>query len=79
MPIVMHPSIIESQGASKRTEIVGNIIYKGRALPGSLTSDPVWLITKLDATDGGQFPELHPDGKLSYTNIWDNRATLIYL
>lgn len=23
---------------------------------------------------GGEYPELHPDGKVSYTNIWNDRA-----
>lgn len=72
------PSIIEPQGASTRLEIVDDIIYKGTAVPGSSTADPVWLITKLDATDGGEYPELHPDGKASFTNIWDARVSLIY-
>lgn len=79
MTILMNPSIIEKGGASKRTEILGNIIYTGRAAPGSLTSDPVWLITRLDVTDGGEIPELHPGGKAGFTNIWDNRASLVYL
>ncbi len=72
------PSIIEPQGASTRVEIVGDIIYMGRAVPGSLITDPVWLITKLDAADGGEYPELHPNGKASFTNIWEDRALLVY-
>lgn len=79
MAILSNPSILEPQGASTRVEINGDTIYMGRAVPGSSTADPVWLITKLDSTDGGEYPELHPDGKVSYTNIWDDRATLNYL
>lgn len=78
MSIIMNPSIGEPQGASTRTEIVGDIVYSGRALPGSSVADPVWLITKMDLTDGGQLPEIHPDGKVGYTNIWNDRASLIY-
>lgn len=78
MTILLNPSIIEPQGASARLKIDGDIIYKGTAAPGSLTSDPVWLITRLDATDGGEYPELHPNGKVSFTNIWDDRAILSY-
>lgn len=76
--ILMNPSIIEPGGASTRTEIVGNIIYSGRAAPGASETDPVWLITKLDTTTGGAFPEIHPDGKATFTHIWGNRASLIY-
>lgn len=72
------PTLIEPQGASTRLQIVGDIIYTGVAEPGASTADPVWLITKLDATDGGEYPELHPDGIARYINVWDDRATLIY-
>ncbi len=78
MTRLSNPSIIEPQGASTRVEIDGDIIYTGRAVPGSSTADSVWLITKLDATVGGEYPELHPDGKASFTNTWDDRVSLVY-
>ncbi len=78
MSILRIPSIGENQGASTRTEIMEDTIYSGKALPGSLESEPVWLITRMDITDGGQYPELHPDGKVSFTNAWTDRTTLIY-
>ncbi len=64
---------------TKRTEIVGDIIYMGRAKPGALDSDPVWLISRLNIEDDGQYPRLYPDGIASFTNVWNDRATLTYL
>ncbi len=61
-----------------RLQIDGNLVYSGSAQPGALTADPVWLITRLDTTDGGEFPELHPNGKAEFANSWDDRATLPY-
>lgn len=78
MTIARMPSIIEQGGSTIRTDIAGDLIYSGRAIPGSSNADPVWLITRLDATDGGDFPELHPNGIASFTNVWDDRASLTY-
>lgn len=79
MTILMNPSILESQGASTRLDTSEtDIIYQGRAVPGSLASDPVWLITKMNVADGGEYPELHPNGKADYTNVWNDRVSLIY-
>lgn len=79
MSVLFVPSIIEPQGASTRLQIVGDIIYTGRAPSGSSTADPVWLITRMDVTEGGEYPELHPDGLVSFVSVWDDRATLTYL
>lgn len=71
------PSIIEEGGASTRTEVTTDFVYSGRAVPGSLDSASVWLITRLALTTG-DYAELHPDGRASFTNIWANRASLNY-
>lgn len=78
MTIAYNPGINEAGGASNRLKIEGTIIYTGKAVPGASTSDPVWLITRLDTADGGEFPELHPNGRASFTNIWNDYASLNY-
>lgn len=71
------PSILEKGGASTRTDVTTDFVYSGRAIPGSSSSAPVWLITRLDLNIG-DLAKLHPDGKASFTNIWDDRASLNY-
>lgn len=62
-----------------------NLIYKGFARPGTLTSAPFWQIAKL-AYDGSnnvlsiKWP-LNSEGASSnfYEFIWDDRATYTYI
>lgn len=69
---------LKPSALTTRMHIDGDFVYAGSATPGSLTSASVWMITRLDTTDGGEFPELHPNGKAEFVNSWDNRATLSY-
>lgn len=66
---------------AKHTEFVGeDKIYKGRAIPGSIDSDPVWqiwLITITD-TDEGDNNEKWADGNAKFDNVWDDYLTLEY-
>ena len=56
-----------------------NPIYIGSAVPGTATSDNKWQIKKL-TFDGNNNPTAiqFAGGSPSYTNIWDNRASLTY-
>lgn len=62
-----------------------NLIYLGKAIPGSATSDDVWQIRKL-AYDGSnnvtsvKWPT-NPSGSASndYTFEWDDRASYTYI
>ncbi len=57
----------------------GNMIYYGLALPGSATSSAVWQIRRLDYSGTGNLlDELYAVGSASFSNIWDNRASLSY-
>ena len=49
--------------------------YTGLAAPGSLTSDPVWLVFRTETATGDID---HADGNHDYDNIWDNYASLSY-
>lgn len=66
---------------AKRTDFVGeDKIYKGRAVPGSLDSDPVWqmwLITVTDV-DEGDSNDTWADGNSSFDNVWNDHLTLDY-
>ncbi len=60
-------------------------VYVGWALPGSLTSAPVWRICKLTYSGANITAVLwsvHPNGGTRgdalYTKVWDDRATLTY-
>ena len=50
-------------------------VYLGYAVGGSLTSDSVWKIAKVDTSNKNI---LLADGNNNYDNEWDNRATLNY-
>ena len=63
-------------GKAIRTDEVGNILYLGKAATGSLESDPVWQIQKVDKTTCVDIT--WADGDNLYDNIWDNRESLIY-
>lgn len=54
-----------------------NTVYKGYALPGAKTSDPVWAIVKITSKNG-LLSYKWAGGNKTFTKIWDNRATLIY-
>ena len=50
--------------------------YVGMALPGALTSDAVWQIMRVDVTAGATV--LWANGNREFTNVWDNRTSLVY-
>ena len=54
------------------------ILYVGTAPAGSSPSDPVWKIKQI-LTSGLVLRILWADGDSQYDNIWDNRASLIYM
>ena len=59
-----------------------NVIYRGEAQPGALTSAAAWRIQEITiTTDGGgndDIATLWADGDANFDNIWDNRAALSY-
>jgi len=57
---------------------VGSITYVGEALPGSLTSDPVWRIKKIDESTDPELILEWADGVSIFIKVWDNRASYSY-
>jgi hypothetical protein len=54
-----------------------NVVYKGFANPGALTTQPVWAIQKI-TNSGGILSYQWADGNKNFDNIWNNRKTLPY-
>lgn len=52
------------------------LLFLGEAAPASLTSAPVWRISRVDVTVGAII--LFADGDGEYDNVWANRASLDY-
>lgn len=61
----------------KRLDVYGKVKIRGGS-PNTgkiLTCDDTsGLASWTTPGGGGEYPELHSDGKVSYTNIWDDRA-----
>lgn len=57
-------------------EVSATLSYIGKAIPGSLTSAPLWQIKRLDETTG--MITTFADGNAEFDNIWDDRASLSY-
>jgi hypothetical protein len=58
-------------------EISSSLSYLGEAVPGTLDSDALWRISKIE-TISGVTTVSFADGDASFDNIWDDRATLTY-
>jgi hypothetical protein len=54
------------------------IIYRGRALPGTLESVAAWRIERITIAADGDVETLFADGDDLFNNIWTNRASLSY-
>jgi hypothetical protein len=69
------------QPTATRTDSLttSNVTYIGSAVPGSLTSDPVWQISKIDKTTAGVMVTTWADGNAQFDNVWDNRASLTFI
>ena len=54
-----------------------NFIYKGFAVPGSKTIDPVWAIQKISSKKG-VLNYQWAGGNKSFDKVWDDRSRLIF-
>lgn len=60
-----------------KTDVLSpTLMYVGRAVTGSLTSDSVWKIAKVDTDAAGSFSITIAQGY--FTNKWDDRYGLTY-
>lgn len=57
----------------------GNLIYVGKAAPGTAKSASFWQIMKLTYDISDNLTDIQwADGDKKFDNIWDNRASLSY-
>jgi hypothetical protein len=65
---------------SKRVDFISdNLLYKGDATIGSLTSAPVWRIRQISiASLDGDVTEIWAGGSALFDKVWDNRLNLTY-
>ena len=74
---VINTAGVTAMYATQYDDVGGNISYLGEALPGSLTSAPVWRIRKLNMASS-DLVITWADGNDNFDNIWDNRLSLTY-
>ena len=55
-----------------------NLVYLGLAVPGTATSAAAWQIRKFTTSGSNPTSMLWAGGSGTFTNIWDNRASLTY-
>jgi hypothetical protein len=56
-------------------QVSSTIIYLGEGLFGALTSEAKWKIKKIDLSSGVRITSASTD----FDQVWDNRASLIYV
>lgn len=65
----------ESDSVGLRVDNVSStLIYLGEGTLGALTSEPKWLIKKIDLSSGVVITA----ASNSFNQVWDNRASLVY-
>lgn len=70
----------EEMPYAKRTDFVGDdVIYKGRAVPGSLESEAKWQILKVVIGVDGDISESFAGGSSEFDKVWLDRASLSYV
>lgn len=69
----------EEVAYSKRIDfITDNLLYKGEAAPGALTTDAGWRIRKITIGEDGDVTEEWATGNSLFNKVWDNRLSLTY-
>ncbi len=61
-----------------RIDKEGDLTYIGKAEPGTLTSDPLWQISRIDESALPDVTILWADGNSNYDNVWTGRLGLSY-
>lgn len=77
---VTHKLLISSEGSSffearNDTTSDTNLVYLGKALPGSATSDAAWQIKRYNKSAGYMS---FADDETTFTKTWDARASYSY-
>jgi hypothetical protein len=59
-------------------EVSPTLTYIGKASPGSLETDAVWQLQKLE-TVNGTLSITYPEGKYSFNYFWNSHESYSYL
>ena len=71
----------EAEMYAKRVDFTNNdtVIYRGEASPGAVDSAAVWRIRRITFTGAeGDVTEEWADGAATFTQVWDDRLSLVY-
>jgi len=69
----------DNMAFAKRTDFVGaDLLYKGEAYPGTLTSQAGWRIRRITFDEQGNLVEEWANGNSKFDQVWDDRASLSY-
>ena len=70
----------EEQMYAKRVDFVNDtLLYRGEASPGSLESAASWRVRRIQFVGADEdVVEEWADGAATFTQVWDNRASLSY-
>ena len=65
---------------AKRVDFVGDtVIDRGEAAVGATTSSGVWRVRRITLASDGDVTEEWAGGSAEFNQVWDNRASLMYL
>lgn len=64
--------------ALQMDESDSTVTYVGLAVVGSLTSDPLWRIQKIDQSVAGMTSVTWAGGSNAFEQVWDDRTSLTY-
>lgn len=69
----------EDMALAKRVDFVSDtLIYRGEALPGTAASSAAWRIKRISIAGDDDVTEEWADGAATYSQVWDDRASLDY-
>lgn len=58
-------------------QVSDTLTYVGKAAPRSSTASPVWQVKRI-LTEGTVLSVEYASGDDTFTNVWDDRASLVY-
>ncbi len=63
--------------ATRVDEVSASLTYVGKALAGTIDSDPLWQVQRIQVS-GAVTTVQFADGNTNFDNIWADRASLAY-
>ena len=71
------PVVLSNKYIGNIDEATTTITYIGKAVPGTLASDALWQIKRMD-TSTLSLVERYGGGSTSFDQVWDDRASITY-